>query len=141
MAPGYHQTENERNGERLQRSLPNQFGKDVEWHVRLPGGINGLHNVAARHLKSFRSLVDGRLLVVRKLAHIIIPPGLTQWKRPANVPTGHDAGWRPRWHRLADVEVRALPEQVSPGIVCRTGARSLRSPRMPQRSGGSLERP
>ena len=44
-APGHHHTKNKRNGERLERNLPNQLGKDIEWHVRLPGRINSLADV------------------------------------------------------------------------------------------------
>jgi hypothetical protein len=69
-APGHHHTDNERDGERLERCLPNQLGQDVEWHVRLPGGINSLPDTAAGALKSFRGLVDCRFRFVRYRAGV-----------------------------------------------------------------------
>jgi hypothetical protein len=100
----YHHTENDRNGERLERSLPNQLGKDIEWHVRLPGGFNSLPDTATSTLKSFAawSTVDfgsseavppaSNAFNASSSSPISDPPGLTQWKRRANVPTGRLQG-------------------------------------------------
>jgi hypothetical protein len=64
-APGHHHTKNKGNGERLERNLPNQLGKDIEWHVRLPGGVNSLPDTATSALKSFCGLIDCRFRYFR----------------------------------------------------------------------------